>query len=276
MWDTRVPTPRDDYDGTIRRDCATGRRGGAARSAVTARSASACPARFRRRPVSSRTPTRPGSTASRFRRRSRAALGRDVRLANDANCLAVSEAADGAAAGAAVVFGVILGTGTGGGLVVARPRRHGRQRDRRRVGPQPAAVAGRRRAAGPACYCGRHGCIETFLSGPACRRLPAARRATRARAEDVMRRADAGETPRALALATPGRRLARALARSSTSSIPTSSSSAAACRASRRSTRTCHAVERSGFSRITWPRASCRRSTATPAASAARRGLWAA
>ena len=74
-------------------------------------------------------------------------LGRPVRLANDANCLAVSEALDGAAAGADVVFGVILGTGVGGGLVVDGRVVDRRQRDRRRVGSQPAAVAGRRRAA---------------------------------------------------------------------------------------------------------------------------------
>ena len=72
------------------------------------------------------------------------ALGRPVRLANDANCFALSEATDGAAAGAAVVFGVIIGTGTGGGLVVNGRHRRRRQCDRRRVGPQPAAGARRR------------------------------------------------------------------------------------------------------------------------------------
>ena len=70
-----------------------------------------------------------------------------MRLANDANCFALSEATDGAAAGQPVVFGVILGTGVGGGVVVDGRVVDGRQRDRRRVGPQPAAVAGGRRAA---------------------------------------------------------------------------------------------------------------------------------
>jgi fructokinase len=95
-----------------------------------------------------------------------AALGRPVRLANDANCFALSEASDGAAAGAGVVFGVIIGTGTGGGVVV-----HGQ------VLTGPNAVAGEwghnplpwptdDERPGPPCYCGKGGCIETFLSGP--------------------------------------------------------------------------------------------------------------
>ena len=93
-------------------------------------------------------------------------LGREVRLANDANCFALSEASDGAAAGAACVFGVIVGTGTGGGIVVNG-----------RVLAGPNAIAGEwghnplpwprdDERPGPACFCGRSGCIETFLSGP--------------------------------------------------------------------------------------------------------------
>ncbi|MEM1416172.1 MAG: ROK family protein, partial [Myxococcota bacterium] len=95
-----------------------------------------------------------------------AALGRPVRLANDANCFALSEASDGAAAGAEVVFGVIVGTGTGGGVIV---------RGRALTGPN--AIAGEwghtplpwptpDEVPGPPCYCGRRGCVETWLSGP--------------------------------------------------------------------------------------------------------------
>jgi fructokinase len=95
----------------------------------------------------------------------RRALGREVRLANDANCFALSEASDGAAAGADVVFGVILGTGTGGGVVAG---------GRVLVGPNAIAGEWGHNALpwpdagewpGPPCYCGRRGCIETFLSG---------------------------------------------------------------------------------------------------------------
>lgn len=140
-----------------------------------------------------------------------AALGRPVRLMNDANCLAISEAADGAAAGLAVVFGVILGTGVGGGIVVeGRPL----------VGPN--AIAGEwghnplpwRTAAerpGPDCYCGKRGCIETFLSGPNLARDYQAHGGGAGTAQDIVARA-AGSEPIALAaLARYEDRLARAL-----------------------------------------------------------------
>jgi fructokinase len=95
----------------------------------------------------------------------RAALGREVRLANDANCFAVSEATDGAAAGKHVVFGVILGTGCGGGVAIGG-----------RVHPGPNGVAGewghnplpwpkQEEYPGPLCYCGKRGCMEMWVSG---------------------------------------------------------------------------------------------------------------
>lgn len=95
-----------------------------------------------------------------------ALLDRQVRMANDANCFVLSEATDGAATDAHSVFGVIIGTGTGGGIVM-----HGRLVD------GPNAIAGEwghnplpwpmdEERPGPVCYCGKHGCIETFLSGP--------------------------------------------------------------------------------------------------------------
>ncbi|WP_413208267.1 ROK family protein [Rhodospirillum sp. A1_3_36] len=96
-----------------------------------------------------------------------ARLGRPVRLANDADCFALSEAMDGAAAGARSVFGVILGTGVGGGIIVNG-----------HTLPSPNAIAGEwghtplpwprdEERPGPPCYCGLHGCVETFCSGPA-------------------------------------------------------------------------------------------------------------
>jgi len=95
------------------------------------------------------------------------ALGRPVRLANDANCFAVSEASDGAAAGAAVVFGVILGTGVGGGVVIDGRPLTGLHAIAGEWGHNPLPVPQDDERPGPACYCGRHGCIETWLSGPA-------------------------------------------------------------------------------------------------------------
>lgn len=94
------------------------------------------------------------------------ALGREVRLANDANCFALSEAIDGAASSAEVVFGVIVGTGTGGGLVVRQQVWAGPNGIAGEWGHNPLPWADDDERPGPPCYCGRRGCIETFLSGP--------------------------------------------------------------------------------------------------------------
>ncbi|MEM6290164.1 MAG: ROK family protein [Myxococcota bacterium] len=95
------------------------------------------------------------------------ALGRSIRLSNDANCFALSEAVDGAAAGADVVFGVILGTGVGGGIVVHGTVLEGANGVAGEWGHSPLPGPLDDERPGPACYCGRRGCIETFLSGPA-------------------------------------------------------------------------------------------------------------
>ena len=93
------------------------------------------------------------------------ALGRPVRLANDANCFALSEATDGAAAGAAVVFGVILGTGTGGGVVIGGRTLTGANAIGGEWGHNGLPWPDAGEWPGPPCYCGLRGCIETFLSG---------------------------------------------------------------------------------------------------------------
>lgn len=89
-------------------------------------------------------------------------LRREVRIANDANCFALSEAVDGAGAGASVVFGVILGTGVGGGIVVDGRVLTGANAIAGEWGHNPLHGEGH----GEACYCGRTGCIELYLSGP--------------------------------------------------------------------------------------------------------------
>jgi len=94
------------------------------------------------------------------------ALGRPVRLANDANCLALSEAADGAGAGAGVVFAVILGTGCGGGLVVDGALVEGRNGVAGEWGHSPLPWPRDDEHPGPACWCGRRGCLELWVSGP--------------------------------------------------------------------------------------------------------------
>ena len=98
------------------------------------------------------------------------ALGRDVRLANDANCFALSEATDGAAAGAEVAFGVILGTGVGGGIVVRGRLLEGANAIAGEWGHNPLPLPRVEDLPLRPCYCGRAGCIETYLCGPALER----------------------------------------------------------------------------------------------------------
>ena len=95
-----------------------------------------------------------------------AALGRGVRVANDADCFALSEAVDGAAAGCASVFGAILGTGVGGGIVIGGRLLAGANAIAGEWGHNPLPAPRPDERPGPPCYCGRSGCIETFLSGP--------------------------------------------------------------------------------------------------------------
>jgi fructokinase len=93
------------------------------------------------------------------------AIGRPVRLENDANCLAVSEATDGAGAGRHVVFAVILGTGCGGGIAIDGRPIAGRNAIAGEWGHNPLPWPNADELPGPACYCGKHGCVETWLSG---------------------------------------------------------------------------------------------------------------
>jgi fructokinase len=121
-------------------------------------------------------------------------LARPVRLANDANCFALSEATDGAAAWADVVFGVILGTGCGGGIVVRGAVLTGPNGLAGEWGHNPLPAPRDDERPGPPCYCGKQGCLEVFLSGPALARdylaaggepLDAAQIATRAQSDPL-------------------------------------------------------------------------------------------
>jgi fructokinase len=140
------------------------------------------------------------------------ALGRPVRLANDANCFALSEATDGAAAGASIVFGVIIGTGTGGGLVIDGRIIAGANAIAGEWGHNPLPAPADDERPGPPCYCGRSGCIETFLSGPALARDYAALGGEDVAAVAVAARAETGDARAAAALDRYERRFARAIA----------------------------------------------------------------
>ena len=95
----------------------------------------------------------------------RRALGREVKIANDADCFAVSEAVDGAGAGHNVVFAVILGSGAGAGVAVAGKANHGPNNSAGEWGHSPLPRPDVTEIPGPACYCGRHGCLERWVSG---------------------------------------------------------------------------------------------------------------
>jgi len=158
----RVPTPQDDYPATV--------------AAIVALVQEVEATLGRRGSVGIGTPGAPSTRDGRMKNANstcligkplqldlEAALDRTVRLANDANCFAVSEATDGSARDASVVFGVILGTGVGGGLVIDGYPLTGANAIAGEWGHIPLADA----AEPMPCYCGRVGCVETWLSGPA-------------------------------------------------------------------------------------------------------------
>jgi fructokinase len=121
-----------------------------------------------------------------FREDLERALGREVRMANDANCLALSEAVDGAAAGARVAFGLILGTGCGGGLVVDGQIVEGANGIGGEWGHVPLPWMTEAEYPGPDCWCGQNGCLETWISGSGLRRDHAARTGDRLDGEAIV------------------------------------------------------------------------------------------
>jgi fructokinase len=207
----RLATPRDDYDATLRAIAmlvtALERETGEAGTVGVGMPGTLSPATgLVKNANSTWLIGRP------FDRDLAALLGRPVRCANDANCFALSEATDGAAQGAEVVFGVIVGTGTGGGIVV-----HGR------VLTGPNAIAGEwghvplpwpkdDERPGPSCYCGKSGCVETYLSGPGLARDYHAATGAQLDAAAIAARAEGGDAAAAAALGRYEDRMARALA----------------------------------------------------------------
>jgi fructokinase len=141
-----------------------------------------------------------------------ARLGRGVRIANDADCLALSEARDGAAAGAGTVFGVILGTGVGGGIVVRGELLSGPNAIAGEWGHVPLPAPHDAERPGPACYCGRHGCVEAWLSGPALAADHLRYAGTELTAAEIAQRAGAGDGSCLATMRRYEERLGRALA----------------------------------------------------------------
>lgn len=162
----RVPTPRNDYTGTLE---AIARLVTSVESAIGARGT-----------IGVGTPGALSPFSGRLRNANSVwlnermldsdleqHLGRPVRIANDADCFTLSEATDGAAAGARTTFGVIIGTGTGGGIAVNGHLLSGPNAIAGEWGHNPLPWPTPEELPGPSCYCGQRGCIETWLSGPA-------------------------------------------------------------------------------------------------------------
>jgi predicted NBD/HSP70 family sugar kinase len=207
----RVPTPAGDYAATVAAVAALVRdaereRGATASVGVAMPGAISLATGLVKNANSTCLNGRP------FKGDLEAALGREVRLANDANCFALSEAADGAAHGARVVFGVILGTGVGGGIVVDRRVLVGANAIAGEWGHNPLPMAGVDGDALPACYCGRRGCVETYLSGPGMAADHERHTGAPLAAVEIARRAAAGDAACEATLGRHEQRLARALA----------------------------------------------------------------
>ena len=211
----RVATPREDYDATVAAvaGLVAGLEGeaGAHGSVGIGIPGAVSPKTGRLKNANSTW-----LIGASFNRDMEVALGRPVRLANDANCFALSEAIDGAAAGASVVFGAILGTGVGGGIVIDGKALTGRNAIAGEWGHNPLPWPRDDERPGPACYCGKRGCMETFLSGPGLARDYAAGADFPASPpvspEEIETRAEAGEAAALAALDRYEDRLARGLA----------------------------------------------------------------
>ncbi|MEW5982947.1 MAG: ROK family protein [Acidobacteriota bacterium] len=207
----RVGTPRDDYDGTIDairvlvRDLERSA-GGGGRVGIGIPGTISPATGLVKNANSVWLIGRP------FREDLEARLDRPVRLANDANCFALSEAVDGAGAAAEVVFGVIVGTGTGGGVVVRRKVLVGPNAVAGEWGHNPLPWPGADEWPGPPCYCGRRGCVETFLSGPGLSRDHHERTGQPLESEAIVAGAERGDAACSTTLARYVDRMARALA----------------------------------------------------------------
>ncbi|HVL37432.1 MAG TPA: ROK family protein [Burkholderiales bacterium] len=157
----RMPTPRGDYAATLQAVAALVREAGEGSVGV------GIPGALSRVTGLVKNANSTWLIGKPLRQDLEAAIGRPVRLENDANCFALSEATDGAGRGAAVVFGVILGTGVGGGIVAHGRLLQGPNAITGEWGHNPLPLPTSADLPLPTCYCGRAGCIETYLSGPA-------------------------------------------------------------------------------------------------------------
>jgi len=211
LWRTRVATPRDDYPATI--DAVRRLVGDLeARAARPASVGIGIPGAIDPETMRVKNANSVWLIGRPLQADLETALARPVRVANDANCFAISEAADGAGTGASVVFGVIIGTGTGAGVVINGAPLTGRHAIAGEWGHNPLPWPDADEWPGPSCYCGRTGCIETFLSGPGLARDFATHAGESVAPAAIVTRAEAGDVEAARAVARYEHRMARALA----------------------------------------------------------------
>ena len=206
----RIPTPRDDYDGTLNAIAALVAETEAAIGPGTV--GIGMPGTISPATGLVKNANSTWLNGRRLRDDVVALLGREVHFANDANCLALSEAVDGAGAGARSVFGVIVGTGTGGAIVSDGQVLVGANAIGGEWGHNPMPWPEPEEWPGPPCYCGRTGCIETFLSGPGMSREHEQLTGARLEASAIAVRAAGGDSRAETTMQRYERRMARALA----------------------------------------------------------------
>ena len=209
-WRERIATPQGDYAGTLAAVQAVAERGRAAAGgacSVGIGTPGSVDAQGRIKNANSTCLIGQPLQQDLERR-----LNQPVVLANDANCLALSEATDGAGAGCDAVFAVVLGTGVGAGIAVGGRVLQGPNGLAGEWGHNPLPWPTNDERPGRACYCGRHGCIETWLSGPGLAADHAQRHGGMASALEIAARAAAGDADCIATLARHAERLARCLA----------------------------------------------------------------
>jgi fructokinase len=207
----RVATPRHDYDGTMRA-IKEGVEGIEKELHRTATVGVGIPGTMSLLTHTVKNANSTWMIGKPFDRDLSNALGREVRCANDANCLAVSEATDGAGAGKRVVFAVILGTGCGGGLAVEGRVHNGRNGVAGEWGHMTMPWMRPEEYPGPECYCGFKGCIETFISGTGLEADYERATKTKLRGREIIAKSDAGDAEALACLERYEDRLARSLA----------------------------------------------------------------
>lgn len=210
-WRRRAPTPQGDYAATLNAiQCLVEQAQGEA--GIIARVGIGAPGAISKVTGCLKNSNSTCLNGKPLREDLQRLLGRPVRIVNDADCFALSEAVDGAAAGKGVVFGVILGTGVGAGIVVNGTLLGGPNGIAGEWGHNPLPWPGDEERPGPPCYCGKHGCIETFLSGPGLAMAHQQASGQRLDAGAIAARAAHGDQACEQSLRQYEERLARALA----------------------------------------------------------------